>query len=49
LNGGFFIIAHESAVTSNISAENGGEFALKTLIVHFGTLIFEVSNKECRL
>jgi hypothetical protein len=46
LDGGFLIIAHESAVTNNISAENGGEFAFKTLIVHFGTLILRSQTKN---
>ena len=33
-DGSLFIVTHESAVALDVSAENGGELALKTLIGH---------------
>jgi hypothetical protein len=37
LDGGGFIVLHQTAVTGHVGAENGGELAVKAFLLHGGT------------
>jgi hypothetical protein len=44
VKGADFVLAHHTAITLDISTQNGGEFAFDAVFGHSGTL-FEVLNR----